>query len=79
MRISRSAWRRSNGPTANRAIDLFTGCHCEECRWRGPTKQSSHFDKLKAPSQSRGWIAPARFAPLAMTGLGLAIGLFAYG
>jgi hypothetical protein len=31
------------------------------------TKQSSRFDMLKAPSLSRGWIATARFAHLAMT------------
>ncbi|HUG12141.1 MAG TPA: hypothetical protein VMM36_14070 [Opitutaceae bacterium] len=27
----------------------------------GATKQSSRFDKLKAPSTLRGWIATARF------------------
>jgi len=31
------------------------------------TKQSSRFDRLKVPSPSRDWIAPARFALLAMT------------
>ena len=30
-------------------------------------KQSSRFDKLEAPSQSRGWIATAHLAHLAMT------------
>jgi len=30
-------------------------------------KQSSRFDKLKAPSLSRGWIAAVRTACLAMT------------
>ena len=30
-------------------------------------KQSSRFDKLKAPRQSRGWIAAVLFEPLAMT------------
>jgi putative membrane protein insertion efficiency factor len=31
------------------------------------TKQSSRFDRLKAPSVSRGWIATPGFAGLAMT------------
>ena len=34
---------------------------------RRETKQSSRFDKFKAPSQSWGWIATARYASLAMT------------
>ncbi len=33
----------------------------------GTTKQSSRFNKLKTPSQSRGWIATARFTGLAVT------------
>ncbi len=31
------------------------------------TKQSSHFDKFKAPCMSWGWIATARYVGLAMT------------
>jgi len=44
-----------------------TVCHCEESRSGGTTKQSSRFDKLKAPSRSRGWIATPGDAGLAMT------------
>jgi hypothetical protein len=34
---------------------------------RRVAKQSIRIDKLKAPSLSRGWVATARFARLAMT------------
>ena len=50
----------------SRACSYFVIARSPAC---GTTKQSSHFDRLKAPSQSRGWIATARFAHLAMTSL----------